>query len=117
MSYVWKIVTGEDLHPYHFFPVSTIIIAEDFATREQFFQQLDSNENLNHLVLYTDEATFTQYGMSNIHDEHVYVYENPHVAKQTKFQKKFGCNVWCSLIGDKLVGLCFFEDCLNGSVY
>lgn len=55
--------------------------------------------------------------MLNSRNSHVWSEENPHVTRNTRSQRKFSLNVWCGLIGDKLIGPHFFEPRLTGEMY
>ena len=54
-------------------------------------------------VLFTDEASFTQEGIVNVRNLHLWSAVNPHVTRQCKHQVRFYVNVWASIPGDHLI--------------
>jgi len=52
---------------------------------------------------FTDEASFTKGGVKNSQNLHAWSCGNPHEARVTSFQGTFLVNVWCGLLGDKLI--------------
>lgn len=71
--------------------------------------------NLNFIVnvLFSDESTFTNHGGVNRHNMHYWSVENPHWLRQVEHQCPWSVNVWCAIIGNKLIGPYFIEGNLN----
>ncbi|KAJ4432828.1 hypothetical protein ANN_21467 [Periplaneta americana] len=67
-----------------------------------FLQQCGVNPNFSALVLFTDEAQFTQDGITNFHNQHVWAYENPRATVPSHHQVRFSLNMWACIIGDRL---------------
>lgn len=104
-SYVSRLVRKENLHPYHFIRVQALE-PRDPPLRVQFcrlIRQLDRSDFLK-TILWTDESTFTRDGVFNIHNEHYYAAENPHLVHECSHQVRFKVNVWIGLIGSRLIG-------------
>lgn len=55
--------------------------------------------------------------MFNRHNEHLWQQENPHHVEQRRPQIKFGFNVWCGIVGSRILGPFIFEGTLNGNLY
>ena len=71
---VWKVVHGQQLHPYHLQKVHSLL-EEDYPRRVQFaewyLQQCILQLKFSSLVLFTDECTFNRNGILNLHNMHV----------------------------------------------
>jgi len=48
---------------------------------------------------------------------HTWFHDNPHERSVTKFQRRFTVNVWCGLLGNKLIGPFAFYNNLTGNTY
>lgn len=57
----------------------------------------------SYYVSFTDEASFTKGGVNNSQNMHTWSRGNPHETRVTSFQRTFLVNVWCGLLGDKLI--------------
>ncbi|KYN13011.1 hypothetical protein ALC57_14786 [Trachymyrmex cornetzi] len=68
-------------------------------------------------IFFTDEADFSEYAITNYHNNHLWSYENPHDIIESQHQHKFSCNVWAGVIGNFLLGQIFFSSTLNGNNY
>lgn len=68
-------------------------------------------------ILWTDETRFTNCGMFNRHNEHIWSQENPFHVEQRRPQRKFGFNVWCGVLGSSILGPYIFENTLTGNRY
>ena len=64
------------------------------------------------VILFTDEASFTRDGINNARNVHTWSHENPHETRVTNFQRRFSVNVWCDLLGNRLIGPFVFEQLL-----
>lgn len=119
-SSVGLILSRNNLHPYHFQPVQSLI-PPDCPDRLQysrwFLQQCAINPLFNASILFTDEATFTQDGVFNYHNEHFWANENPHVIRESNFQHRFAINVWAGIVGDHLIGPHILPQRLTGALY
>lgn len=109
------------LIPFHLTPVQDILLT-DFGTRLEFchiMRQRNNDEDLNFSskILFTDEKCFTRRGVTNVHNEHNYAQENPHVVKIKHFQHEFSINVWMGIVNNHLVGPFRLPHRLNGNSY
>ena len=55
--------------------------------------------------------------LNNSRNVHTWSYDNPHESSVTKFQRRFSVNIWCSLLGNKLIGPFVFGNNLTGNTY
>lgn len=117
---VWRTLSSDHQHPYHF-RKSQELVAADFIHRVRFCNwyrsRAQADPNFSSKVLWSDEASFTRGGMSNVHNEHIWAHENPHASRESSFQHQWRINVWAGIIGDHLIGPVFLPDSLNGQNY
>lgn len=74
---------------------------------------LDDRKFLNK-ILFTDEATFTTNGVVTSQNCRYWATENPHWVINCKDQYSEKVNVWCGILGDRIIGPFFFNNSLNG---
>lgn len=117
---VQKILIDHKLHPYHLV-IHQSLSEADFDHRLNFCNWLSNMCNENHQflshILWTDEATFTNAGGVNLHNMHYWSAENPHWMRETDFQNRWSVNVWCGIVGNKIIGPFIFDGRLNGATY
>lgn len=117
---VWSTIRRVGCHPYHYTPVQGLEEGDHVRRMEFCRFMLNSDaENANFLtsILWTDESKFNREGITNFHNKHYWAEENPHLTKETSFQRKFSVNVWMGVIGRYLIGPHFFPQNLNGEIY
>ncbi len=73
--------------------------------------------HLHNQILFSDESLFTQDGIFNSRNKHLWAEGSPHAAIQTKLQHRFTVHVWCGILGNSLIGPHFFHDTLNAQRY
>lgn len=115
-----RVLKEQLLYPYHIQNVQELLPADTIARLEfcRFIQERRAEDvNFHTKILFTDEACFTRRGMTNLHNEHVYAIENPHVCKQRHFQHEFRMNVWVGIIGSFVIGPVILPNRLNGENY
>lgn len=119
-SIVHDVLKEQLLYPYHVQKVQDLlpIDPESRLTFCHFIQnQVAENPNFNRNILFTDEASFTRSGITNLHNEHVYSDENPHATKVTHYQHEFRVNMWAGIINNFLIGPIVIPNNLNGNSY
>lgn len=123
---VYRVLRDHGFHPYHYQRVHHLIRDRDHIARVNFAggflaqvrrvireQQvhfpLIQNPDISFLdyILWTDEATFTPNGVFNSKNFVYWSDRNPHLVRETNFQRQWSINIWCGLIGDQLVILFF----------
>jgi hypothetical protein len=84
------------------------LAAEDYPRRSAFcrwyINQIAVDPHFVGSVFVTDEATFTQDGIFNCHNMHMWKEENPHATSVRAHQQRFSLNVWCGLLDDFVIG-------------
>ncbi|VVC41874.1 Hypothetical protein CINCED_3A018245 [Cinara cedri] len=63
------------------------------------------------------ESKFTNNGVINKQNNRYRYTQNPHWVIETNNQCIWGTNIWCGLIGSKLLGPYFYDGTLNGRRY
>ena len=48
---------------------------------------------------------------------HTWSHENPHGTRVTNLQRRFSVNVWCGVLGNRLIGPFVFDNNLTGNTY
>ena len=69
------------------------------------------------VIVFTDEATFTQGGIDNSQNLHTWSDGNPHQRRVANFQRRFSVPVWCGLLDSKVVGTFLFDNNVTGDTY
>lgn len=117
---VSKIINANKFHPYHIQLVHDLK-PTDYPKRLEFCnfvrQRLEADENFLNLVLFSDEAKFSNNGGVNKHNCHYYALENPHWIRMGHFQNVISTNVWCGILGERIIGPYFFRGTLTGLRY
>lgn len=112
--FVWKLLNATGLHPFHFTPVQDLSPL-DCPSRMIMCDWILENQETN--ILWTDESTFTRIGLFNMHNEHYWSAENPHLTRRNAYQVRFSLNVWAGIVNDIVIGPYFIEGRLNGAKY
>lgn len=119
-STVWSVLHDQLLYPYRFQKVQHLL-PQDYPRRSTFCQwfldQTANTPDFSSNILFTDEATFTRYGIFNSHNMHTWADENPHVTWRGSYQHRFSLNVWCGIIGDHVIGPHVMPARLTGAQY
>lgn len=119
-SSVNRITRKNKYHPYHI-QLHQELEEQDFQRRIVFCntvnQKITENPNFLFNVMFSDEATFHNNGFVNKHNMHYYAMQNPHWVREINIQNRWSLNVWCGILGNKIIGPYFFERSLTGSLY
>ena len=113
VSRVWRTLHEEDLYPYHDQRVQHLEPG-DHAQRMYLCNWIKAHPELLSVILFSDKASFTRDGVNNSRNVHAWSHDNPSV---TKFQRRFTVNVWCGVLGNKLIGPYVFDNNLTGNAY
>ena len=100
---VFRALHVEDYYPYHDQPVQHLEPV-DRAKRMDFCRWIQAHPEMLGVILSTDEATFTRDCVNKSRNVHKWSQDNPHETFVTTFQSIFSVNVWCGVIGDRLIG-------------
>lgn len=119
-STVSKILRKHKYYPYKF-NVSQTLLPGDSDRRMNFCRwYVDQNvrdANFYKRILWTDEANFSNCGLFNRKNTHFWTQENPHLTVPRRNQVRFSFNVWCGIIGDRLIGPVFYDGTLTSERY
>lgn len=117
---VFRILRDFKLHPYHVV-LHQALSDTDFDRRLDYCSWLrdmcNENRQFLSLILWTDEATFTSCGKVNLHNMHYWAEANPHWMREVDHQNRWSVNVWCGILGHRIIGPFIFDDHLNGDLY
>jgi len=78
---------------------------------------IKAHPELLSVILFSDEASFTRDGVNNLRNVHTWSHDNAHETSVTNFQRRFTVNVWCGVLGNKLIGPFVFDNSLTGNAY
>ncbi|GLV45962.1 hypothetical protein CBL_20668, partial [Carabus blaptoides fortunei] len=97
---VWRTLKNHKYRPYKIH-ISQVLHPGDYGRRVVFSRflenQLRENPNFLNNVIWTDECKFTNSGLFNRNNEHIWSIENPRQHKERRPQVRFGLNVWVGL--------------------
>jgi len=95
----WRTLHEEDLYQrvQHLEP-------GNHAQRMDLCHWIKAHPELLSVILFSDEASFTREGANNLRNVHTWSHYNPHEISVTDFQRRFSVNVWCGVLGNKLIG-------------
>ena len=112
---VWRTLHEEDLYPYDDQRVH--LESGDHAQRMDFCQWIKAHPELLSVILFSDVASFTREGVNNLRNVHMWTHDSPHETSVTNFQRRLSVNVWCGVLGNKLIGHFVFDNNLTGNTY
>jgi len=73
------------------------------ATRcKNFLRRVDEDPEFSSRVIFSDESLFTQEGIFNHHNMHMWSEKNPRVTRLTNFQTRWKLNVWAGIMGTNI---------------
>lgn len=68
-------------------------------------------------IIWTDESTFTNCGIFNRNNEHIWSINNPRQFREIRPQVRFNINVWAGIYKNRILGPHIFDGTLNGEKY
>jgi len=104
------------LYPYHDKRLQHLEPG-DHAQRMDFCHWIKARPELISVILFSDEVSFTRDGVNNLRNVNTYSHINPHETSVTNFQRRISVNVWCGVLGNKLIGPFVFDNNLTGNTY
>jgi hypothetical protein len=117
---VLRILHSNRFHPFHVH-CHQGLEDRDYPCRVDFCNWLTLNieqqDDFLSNILWTDESQFTRDGVVNTHNAHYWSVENPHWLRETRHQVNWRVNVWCGILGDRIIGPVFYQGTLNGGRY
>lgn len=117
---VHKILKKHKFKPY--LPQKVQALDEnDRVRREQFchfyLHMMQRVQLFYTKIIWSDECTFSNNGILNRNIHPYWSQENPRIIVENNFQRRFSVNVWCGILGDRLVGPFFIDGTLNQEKY
>jgi len=113
---VWRTLHEEYLYPYHDQKVQHLEPG-DHAQRMDLCHCIKAHPELLSVILFSDAASFTWDGVNNLRNVHTWSHNNPHGTSVTNFEKRFSVNVWCAVLGNRLIGPFVFHNILIRNTY
>jgi len=111
---VWRTLREEDLYPYHDQRVQHLEPG-DHAQRMDLCHWIKAHPELSSVILFTDEASFSRDGINNSRNLHTWSHDNPQETSVTNLQRRFSVNIWCGVLGNRLIGPFVFDNNLRGT--
>lgn len=119
-SSVWRVLHDDGLHPFRLQRVQALL-PTDYPLRvdycQWYLQKIEDDQIWDSYVMHSDEANFSEDGMFNNNNSHIYAHENPHATYVHGRQQRFSVNVWAGVVGDCLLGPYMLPPRLNGDNY
>lgn len=116
---IQRILNSFKMHPYSEIRVQGFHVGDELR-RVEFCENalvsLQEDEAFLSKIIWTDESKFNREGIVNRRNNHYWARENPHVARQGNFQERFGFNVFCIIL-DNRVHYEIYNQNLNEQVY
>lgn len=119
-SFARKIIKKYKYHDYKYTPVQKLYPGDPDRRLEfcQWFQDQTAADPLFcRKIIWSDESLFTNCGMFNRRNAHVYALENPHLIREVRNQYRFSVNVWCGILDTRIIGPYFIRGNLNAQAY
>ena len=113
---VWRTLHEEHLYPYHDQRVQHLEPG-DHAQRMDLCHWIKAHPEMLSFILFSDEASFTRDGVNNLRNVHTLSHDNPHETSVSNFQRRFSMDVWCGVLGNKLIGPFVFDNNLTRNAY
>ena len=101
------------MYPYHDQRVQHLEPGEH-AQRMDLCHWVKAHPEMLSVILFTDG---TRDGINNLRNVHTWSHRNPHVTCVTHFQRRISVNVWCGVLGNRLIGPFVFDNNLTGNTY
>lgn len=79
--------------------------------------KINEDRHFLNKVIWTDECNFSNLGLFNRNNEHIWSIENPRQNREIRNQHRFGFNVWICLWNNRLLGPYIYEGTLNANRY
>lgn len=111
------------LHKFHPYRVKLVheLNEDDPDRRIQFCEEMEQlihdDPEIVKKICFSDESTFFLNGTVNRHNCVYWATENPFEYREAHTQFPVKINVWCGILGDRIVGPFFLEENLTGPLY
>lgn len=116
----WRVLKSANYKPFKI-SISQKLHPGDPERRMNFCVWLQDQLNLHpdflNCIIWSDETKFTNSGIFNRHNEHIWSIENPMENREIRNQIRFSVNVWAGMCGNIILGPYIFNENLNGELY
>lgn len=120
LSTIHNVLKKHKYIPYKYRPVQTLQQG-DYQRRLNFsywfINKSLENHNFFKHILWSDETNFSNSGMFNRKNQHYWSRENLFLVRPHNPQNRFSVNVWCGMIGSRIIGPFFYRGSLTGQRY
>ncbi|XP_029675902.1 uncharacterized protein LOC115243229 [Formica exsecta] len=113
---IWRGFRQNKFHPYRM-SLYQALNNNDFHQRLAFCNWIRQPPDFHHKILFSDECTFKSDGSVNTWNCRHWSLVNPHRLREIDHQHVWKINVWCGIIGNRIIGPIFFEENLNADRY
>ncbi|EZA54309.1 hypothetical protein X777_06139 [Ooceraea biroi] len=114
---IWRIFRQNKFHPYRM-SLYQALNNNDFYQRLAFCNWIRQQPpDFHHKILFCDECTFKSVGSVNTWNCRHWSQVNPHWLREIDHQHVGKINVWCGIIGNRIIGPIFFQETLNADRY
>lgn len=113
---IWRCLRRYKLKPFKPKFLHTLEEGDDNRRLEYCFWAQGNYLNDRHFlekIMFSDEATFTTNGVVSSQNCRYWTTENPHWVINCKRQYSEKVNVWCGILGERIIGPFFFLQTLN----
>lgn len=116
----WRILKTNNYKPFKIH-ISQKLFPGDQERRLNFCrwlqEQIALDPNMLNNIIWSDETKFTNCGVFNRKNQHIWSIENPRENRELRNQIRFCVNVWAGMCGNKILGPYIFNENLNGNLY
>lgn len=77
----------------------------------------EDHPNFGSKILFSDEATFTTNGIFSSQNSRYWSTTNPKWVVECRSQVSQKVNVWCGVLGNRILGPIFFDHNINGQIF
>lgn len=117
---IHRILKKHKFVPYKYQPVQSLHPGDNerrLVFSHWFINECHENPNFFRHIFWSDESNFSNSGMFNSKTHHYWSHENPFLVHPRNPQNRFSLNVWCGMVGSRIVGPFFYRGSLTGQRY
>lgn len=84
---------------------------------EWYTRMCEDNVNFPLKVIWSDESRVSNNGICNRRNTHYWSQRNPRVNRTARYQHRFGFNMWCGILGTRIIGPFIYRNSLTSERY
>lgn len=114
------ILKKNNFKPYKFRVCQGLRPGDDVRRRhfcEWYTRMCQDNVNFPFKVIWSDESMVSNNGIFNRRNTHYWSQENPRMNRSSRHQNRFSFNIWCGILGTRIIGPFFYQNSLNSERY